>query len=69
LKIATHKQLMLLPFAQDALIPAHELIKFGEVLGSQKKDVHLETLSSIYGHDAFLKGESITSCVSSCIQC
>lgn len=58
-QIPYNKQLMLLPIAEDSLIPSNELIRLGSVLGSQGKSVHCETLSSQYGHDAFLK-ESTT---------
>lgn len=54
-KIPHNKQIMLLPIQQDTLIPYSELTQLGSVLGQQGKNIHCEVLSSVYGHDSFLK--------------
>lgn len=46
--------MMLLGWKQDALIPYSELESLGARCGSHTS-CHYETLSSPYGHDAFLK--------------
>lgn len=53
-------EFMLLPVTQDALIPAHEMATLASVLGGKAKaHVHYESLSSVYGHDAFLLEHSL----------
>ncbi len=46
---------LLLPFQEDALIPAHEMTDLAKVMRDAGHNVQCEVLSSIYGHDAFLK--------------
>jgi len=49
------KEFLFLPINEDSLIPASELDEFGSLLGKSGLRVHCERLSSIFGHDAFLK--------------
>ena len=46
---------LICPITEDALIPAEESDRFAAVLGSCGARVHHERISSVYGHDAFLK--------------
>ena len=46
---------LLLPFQEDALIPAHEMTDLAKVMRDAGHNVECQVLSSIYGHDAFLK--------------
>lgn len=57
---AERHQLMLLPIEQDALIPADEMQQLADVLArlGLADQTHFERLSSIYGHDAFLKEDA-----------
>jgi len=43
------------PITEDALIPAEESDRLAAVLGECGAKVHHERISSVYGHDAFLK--------------
>jgi len=54
-RIPSHKHVMLLSYKQDSLIPAREMAQLAGCLGAQGTQVHYEELSSLYGHDAFLK--------------
>ena len=46
---------LIFPITEDALIPAEESDRFAAILGSCGARVHHERISSVYGHDAFLK--------------
>lgn len=46
---------LIFPITEDALIPAEESDRLAAVLGSCGAKVHHERISSVYGHDAFLK--------------
>lgn len=48
-------ELLLLPVQQDALIPAAESVALAAACARAGVRVHCEQLSSVYGHDAFLK--------------
>ena len=47
-------ELLLMPVKQDALIPAREMVEVASHLGRRRHRVHVEQLSSHFGHDAFL---------------
>ena len=55
------KQVMLLPFSTDVLMPPSELTKLGEKWKRAGAKVHSEVLESTYGHDAFLVSSAATS--------
>ena len=55
-RIATgNSEWLIHPITEDALIPAEECDRLAAVLGTCGTRVHHERISSVYGHDAFLK--------------
>ena len=54
-RVSKDSEWMLLPVTEDALIPAEESDRWASALGAAGVRVHHERISSLYGHDAFLK--------------
>lgn len=49
------KEILLLPYSTDAIMPPCELLEVASTLGPQKDfRVHYEVLNTIHGHDAFM---------------
>ena len=54
-RIPNDKDIMLLSYDTDYLIPAAELQRLSSILGAkQNSKVYYENLHSMYGHDTFL---------------